>query len=117
MERTRKVLQRNRDADDGFIFICGKGVDYTEVVGCWLELHFVLDESEFWAYAKQFPAGRNRDAVKDDLRLTLLRGRGEIRCVRVAIRPKDADAKYGTTNVDRVAEFVERDFRNLLQSS
>jgi len=84
-----------------------------EVTSCWLELEYTLSEGEYWIYAGQFPTGRNRNAVKQDLRLTFL---GQCR-VRIAIRPKDADAKYGTGDVNKVAEYVEQDFRRLLQPS
>ena len=112
MELTRRVLRPSGE-DDGFIFICGQGYMRIEVTGCRLELEYTLSEREYWIYAAQFPTGRNRNAVEQDLRLTFL---GQFQ-VRVAIRPKDADAKYGTGDVNRVAGYVEQDFRRLLQPS
>lgn len=114
MERIRKVL-RLCDDDDGFIFTIGEGAARIEVKNAWLELYYDLAEMEYWTYARQFHAGRNPDAVKDGLRLSFMGSNGGKWRVRVAIRPKDAEANYRTGDVGRVAEFVERDFKRFLQ--
>ena len=116
MDCVRKVLRRSSDSDDGFIFTCDQNGMRVDIVGCQLELHFALSEREYWLYAGQFPTGRsNRTAVKNDLRLTFKGSSGGKWYVWVAIRPKDANTRYGTGDVETVAACVERDAMRLLQ--
>lgn len=118
MKRTRRVLRAVKDSDDGFIFTIDEDDSRTFIEGCWLELHFALSELEYWNYAKRFPTGRScRTTVCNNLRLTYKGHQEGSWHIVVAVRPKDADAKYRSSDVKIVAKGVESDFEHMLRST